>query len=183
MALSDAALWRSYTSCNTEILGELYERSFKRLLAFNVSLYREWPKAEDNIQNLFFDLIEDKPKFKETEVNNFFRWGSKYCKNRWLADFRKEKRRGEILAELGSFLPYFTDEEKKIVLENLKQIIFQEIQALKHTKHSELLTLAWRGYSNEEIADQMATSKDWVRREKNRALKKIVEILENKGIL
>lgn len=187
----DAALWQSYTHCNRNALGDLYDEYFDKINAYLIyftnleSLSKiQVKEAEDRTHDFFLEVLARKVDFAQLQIQDFCAWAYKCCFNNWLSDIRKEKNREEILKK--RYLP----RQKKYDLLDQKtdyEKIFACIFELDDIQQK-IIILEIEGYNNQEMKGFFDISDDvdpdkWIVNQKYQAKLKLKEWLKRKGLI
>ena len=135
-----------------------FERNFQShdryLRAFALKLTRDTQAAEDLFQDTAFRAFKHQDKFSKD--SNLRAWLTTIMKNIYINNFRKIRRRGQILDHskeqflLNSDSSVRNEGEGTLTLEELSQLIEELEDSLKKP-----FLLAYAGYKYQEIGEQL----------------------------
>lgn len=151
----------------------IYEKYYKTLFLYALSLCGNQQDAEDLVQTTFLKAF-----LSYQSTGSIRYWLSKVLKNEFL-NFQKQRAR--IVDENSFNLEQLSEETRtldKIILDEQKRRLFQAIMHLPLIQKNILMDTIYFNLKDEEIAKINNISKENVRQIRSRAKKRIMEMLK-----
>ena len=153
-------LWHSFKNGNKDAFAAIYKEHIKLLLNYGYKLTSDRALIEDSIQDLFFELWQNKQRISETTSIKFYLFKAlryKICRNIKLnefVEFPDIEKQGDILdyASHESFL--IGIEVQSIQMRHLKDLI----NKLPKRQQEAINLRYYNNFSNEEIAQIMGVN-------------------------
>jgi len=176
---SDADLWRMYHKGDSQALGHLYQRHFRKLYLICYKYAKNKEIAEGMMQDIFLKILEKGRSLAKIEIQSFEAWLKKFAYNHWLHQHRTQSNRRRILDTLLPFMSTSTQMKVHIDADHIRRCLEQ----IENELHRQILVLSAHGYANPEIAEIIGESVTTIRKSKYEAKKKFERILKREGVL
>lgn len=158
----------------------LYRHFYKALVAFSDQMVGNVEIAEELVQDIFVSLWQQRNTFKNQGVLKAYLYNS--VRNKSITYLRHEKvERNRIESFELDYKLMMGDEEEPDREELIRQLLIS-IDALP-PKQRELFLLSIRGKTSEEIAQEMNISPETVKKQRQRGMKRLREMLPPEAIL
>lgn len=167
MNLNDKELWSCFKQGDNDALKLIYYRHFKPLYNYGRKFTGDQGLVEDNIQELFLDLLSKKEKLGDTD--NIRLYLLKSIKRRIIRKLYKERKVETIDFSFFDFAETEIQADKKAIDENLRNAINKLSEQQK-----EIIYLKYFNFlGNKEIAELLEINYQTVRNVLVIALKKL----------
>ncbi|MEM6261869.1 MAG: RNA polymerase sigma factor [Bacteroidota bacterium] len=179
---NDHQLWEEFVLGDNKALGTLFSLHHREVMLSALGLCRDKDAAADLVQDAYLKILEKQEQFAQNPIvlTSFTALVAKFMSNLWLSNFRKEKRRQEILEE--EVKPHISQTilvDKSFDLE----AYLQAWRRVPNTNHRRILAFVYRGYKNADIAERLQRTDKWVRDNRYHAKKSFQRILKEEGLI
>lgn len=160
-----------------EVFDKYFRTYYQSLCYFAYNYLKEQEGAEDVVQDMFIKLLDTAGNFDSEEHLKYYLYKS--VRNACLNQIRLTSIRAEILENVQKNSP---EEENDFFVSVVRTEVYGEIMKAVQGLPSEcgrVFKLSYiDGYSNEEVADQLAISVNTVKSQKNKAKAQLRERLK-----
>ena len=159
---------------NGDLLEDIYRRYYNDVYLYAYSLCRSRHKAQELTSDTFFKALLS----CDRETPSMKYWLLRVCKNTFLDERRKERKRG--LFPLDD-LPLKADEQDpldQILQKNAEKSLYQAILRLPEATREVLLLFYFHGFSGKQIADMTGRTPGAVRTLLYRARTQLRDLLK-----
>jgi RNA polymerase sigma factor (sigma-70 family) len=172
----DEGLFKRIAQDDMTALDELYMITERTMYAFSVSLTKDHQMALDLMQDTYVKILSAAHLYKP--MGKPLAWMFTIAKNLHYTKVKKEKR--SILLEPEEVLDskrfsYATDMDDRIVLEGVLSLLSEEEREI-------VMLYAVSGMKHKEIAENLGLKLSTTLSKYHRALKKLREYMEGKGV-
>jgi RNA polymerase sigma factor (sigma-70 family) len=172
----DEGLFKRIAQDDMTALDELYMITERTMYAFSVSLTKDHQMALDLMQDTYVKILSAAHLYKP--MGKPLAWMFTIAKNLHYTKVKKEKR--SILLEPEEVLDskrfsYVTDMDDRIVLEGVLSLLSEEEREI-------VMLYAVSGMKHKEIAENLGLKLSTTLSKYHRALKKLREYMEGKGV-
>lgn len=158
----------------------LYRHFYKALVAFSNQMVTNIEIAEELVQDAFVSLWQQHNSFKNQGVLKAYLYNS--VRNKSISYLRHEKVERNRIESFELDYKLMMGDEEEPNREELIRLLLISIDALP-PKQREVFLLSIRGKSSEEIAQEMGISVETVKKQRQRGLKRLKEMLPPEAIL
>ena len=161
-----------------DVWKSIYERFYRPLYLYALSLCRNRDDAEDLVQSTFLKAF-----LSYEEGGSIRYWLTKVLQNEYYNLFQRRKR---LVSEAGYPLDQVPDPKQEeallaqLIAEEQKRYLFQAVMELNLTAKEVMLSSVYFGLSDEEIGRQLELTTDNVRKIRSRARKQLAQKMEER---
>ena len=161
-----------------DVWKSIYERFYRPLYLYALSLCRNRDDAEDLVQSTFLKAF-----LSYEEGGSIRYWLTKVLQNEYYNLFQRRKR---LVSEAGYPLDQVPDPKQEeallaqLIAEEQKRYLFQAVMELNLTAKEVMLSSVYFGLSDEEIGRQLSLTTDNVRKIRSRARKQLAQKMEER---
>ena len=161
-----------------DVWKSIYERFYRPLYLYALSLCRNRDDAEDLVQSTFLKAF-----LSYEEGGSIRYWLTKVLQNEYYNLFQRRKR---LVSEAGYPWDQVPDPKQEeallaqLIAEEQKRYLFQAVMKLNLTAKEVMLSSVYFGLSDEEIGRQLELTTDNVRKIRSRARKQLAQKMEER---
>ena len=161
-----------------DVWKSIYERFYRPLYLYALSLCRNRDDAEDLVQSTFLKAF-----LSYEEGGSIRYWLTKVLQNEYYNLYQRRKR---LVSEGGYPLDQVPDPKQEeallaqLIAEEQKRYLFQAVMELNLTAKEVMLSSVYFGLSDEEIGRQLELTTDNVRKIRSRARKQLAQKMEER---
>jgi RNA polymerase sigma factor (sigma-70 family) len=169
---------------NSAIIQEIYKKYAGKVKAMIVTNNG----TEDDAADIFQDALTD--IYRKATSQEGFTLTSPLeafiiiiCKNKWLTQLEKNKRRGVTFKDPEGFtIANDTFKEAEVISQHeaKRKLLVEKFDLLQEGCKS-LLQLSWSGMKLEDVAEKLKVTYGYVRKKKSECLGKLTELIKSSG--
>lgn len=172
----DNQLFQRIKDGDLEAFGVFYERFSLKLLNFTRLYIKSRPEAEEIVQDVFVKIWENRKSLNmELSIEGYI---FRIAKNHLLNKIKKKVLKTEAITHAVESFVFNNKTEEDVFLNEMKAVLTQAIAGLPE-KRQEIFRLSReKGYSNQQIADELNISINTVESQIKKSIKYLRSYIE-----